>query len=1031
MTKVKKNVGKEIILFGRPLYLVFFFFSFSFSLFSQTILRGRVVDSKNQGPIFGASVIVKSTTNGIATDLNGEFKLEIRKELPVTLLVSLIGYKSEEIEIYDAGEPLEIALSENANLLDAVVVVGYGTQKRREITGSVTSIGQESFNKGAITSVDQLISGRAAGVQITQSSSEPGGGVSIRIRGANSINANNEPLYVIDGFPIDNSPVLSSSSTVSEPARRNPLNSLNPGDIESVEILKDASATAIYGSRGANGVILITTKKGSAGKLKVSYNTYFSTQNVAKKIPMLSAKQYMSLLNDLQTEEGATPEFTQEQIETIGEGVNWQDEIFRTGNVQNHQLSFSGGQNNLNYYVSLNYFDQDGIVISSGLKRYNGQVNLGYKDEKFKLNVNINSARIEDNFVPNGVSINENAGILNSAIFQDPTLAIYESDGKTYAQSSVVNLENPLGLAYGIDDVGETNRTFANIKGEYTLFPELILGINLGSDTQNAQRDTYISKNTKRGASAGGVAKVVSNYAKNYLLELTATFNKDFRNHHVDALAGYTYQEFEGNYLSAGSSSYSTDAFLTYNLSAGTQSTYTVGSSRNKNQLLSYLGRVNYSFLNRYFLTATLRSDGSSRFGEKNKYGYFPSLSVGWELKKESFLENVSQLSSLKIRSSYGHTGNQEIGNYRSLVLLGTQGQAIFDGVAQVGITTNQLANPNLKWETTKQFDLGIDFSLFTDRISGSVDYFKKKTTDLLLELPVPNTTGFSSTLANVGSTSNWGFDLIINTLNLDGKLKWRSSFNLSTVRNKVGSLASVPYVLQGSAGFFNGFTILKPGEALNSYYGYDIIGILQEGETYAPQPLSKPGEYKYRDADGDGSITTADMTILGNPFPDFTFGVNNEFTFGKFTLSFFLQGSQGGELLNLNISESENPISFRRNRLARSYTDRWTASNPTNNNNSGHTPANPYVSLSSTINSRAVQDASFIRLKSAQLSYDFTLASRIKAQLYISGQNLFTITDYFGFDPDVSSYGSSNIRADYNAYPLSRIYTVGFNLNF
>lgn len=1024
----KQFVHKQLC---KPYLLLILLTLSSFTLSAQSIkVKGIVVEEKSNEPVIGALITLKGENSTISSTKNGEFELTVKK-LPVTIKISILGFKPQEYDIYDATERIVVALTEDVNRLDAVVVVGYGTQKRNEVTGAVTSLNASELNKGSIIAVDQLIAGHAAGVQVTQGSGEPGSGVSIRIRGTNSINAGNEPLYVIDGLPIDNSSVLATSSIVSEKSSRNPLNALNPSDVESIEILKDASATAIYGSRGANGVILVTTKKGSQGKLKVGFNSSYSVQNVAKKIPMLSSSQYIRLLNDLNAEEGKAAEFTDDEIAAIGNGIDWQDEIFKTGTTKNNQVSISGGKDNLNFYTSLNYLDQQGVIISSGLKRYNGQFNLGYKDKKFKLNANLNTSRIEDDFVPNGVSINESAGIVNTAVFQDPTLAKFKADGLTYAQSSEVNLENPLGLAYSVDDIGVSNRTYGNVKGEYNFLPELSVAVNLGSDIQSTKRDTYISTNTKRGAAAGGIAKSQVINANNFLAEFTTNYNKDFDKHHLNILGGYTYQSFGNDFLTAGANYFSTDAFLYNNLSAGSNTTYSVGTSKNKNQLLSYLARGNYSYANKYFLTATLRADGSSRFGSENKWGYFPSISVGWELKEEDFLKELNQINSLKLRTSYGHTGNQEIGNNRSSVLLGTQGNAIYNGALAVGISTTQLANPNLKWETTKQFDLGLDYSVFSSRISGSVDYYSKNTSDLLLELPVPYTTGFTSTLSNVGSTRNSGFEFLLNTLNVERKnFSWKTSFNISTVNNKVVSLGNIPYILQGSAGFFTNFSILKPGEDLNSYYGYDIVGIVQQGETYDKQPLSKPGEYKYRDANGDGVINTNDITILGSPFPDFNYGINNELTYKNLTLSLFIQGSQGGELLNLNISESENPISYRRNRLARSYTDRWTPQNQTKLNNSGHTPTSPYVDLSGSINSRAVQDASYIRLKSLQLNYKLPL-KKVNAQVFVSGQNLLTITKYLGYDPDVSSYGSSNLRADYNSYPTSKIYTLGLNLNF
>lgn len=997
----------------------------------QSILEGKVIDAQSKIPVEGANINIKGTTNQAVTDRNGAFTLRTGQKFPYVISVSIVGYKSKEIEV--SGSPLHIELEQQIQHLTDVVVVGYGTQKRKDLTGAVSSLSAKDFNTGSNTSVTNLISGRAAGVQVTQSSSEPGGGFSIRIRGANSINASNEPLYVIDGLPIDNSVLTPTSAAVNEAAPRNPLNALNPADISNIEILKDASATAIYGSRGANGVVLITTKHGKKGRLSVNYNVEGAQSEVTKQIPMLSAPQYTHLLNDLNTANGLAPAFTQADIDSIGNGVNWQDEIFRKGYTQNHQLSFSGGQDKFTYYASMNYLDQTGVVISSGIKRYTGRVNLNYADAKFKFGTNINASRIADDYVPNGVSINESAGIINAAVFQDPTLPKYDATGK-YAQSSLVNLENPLGLAHGVADAAITNRTFGNAFLEYFIVPELSLKLNAGTDIQSSRRDTYIGRNTKRGASANGIANVKEANSNNALVELTARYSKNFGDHSLEVLGGYTFQKFDLNTLTAGAQNFTTDAFGTDNFAAGSSTSFTINTYRSTNQLKSWLGRVNYNFKDKYLLTVNFRADGSSRFGTDNKYGYFPSVALGWRIKEENFLKEVDLLSNLKLRASYGATGNQEIGNYRSLVLLGTQSQAIFGGAPAVSISGTKLANPNLKWETTRQLDLGIDFGFLDERISGSIDYYRKNTRDLLLELPIPATSGFTTTLANIGSMRNYGIDLNLTTVNIKKKLEWTSSFVFSLARNEVTSIGGLPNILQGSAGFFSNFSILQVGKPLNAFYGYQVDGIIQKGETYAPQPLSAAGELKFRDMNGDKTITTADRTILGSPFPDFTYGINNSFAYGRFNLSFFWQGSQGGKILNVNISESENPISFRRNRLARSYTDRWTESNPTNDNPSGLSPKFAYVDASGTINSRAVESASYLRLKNVSLSYDLPV-SRLKifqsASVYVAAQNLITISDYLGYDPEVSSYGTSNVRVDYNAYPLARTYTIGLNLKF
>ncbi|MCF0063279.1 TonB-dependent receptor [Dyadobacter chenwenxiniae] len=1001
----------------------------AFPGFAQTLVKGKVTSTNDQSALPGINVLIKGSTTGTTTNTEGYYELQAGDD--AILVISGIGYLTQEVPVKSRSQ-VNVQLSDDTRQLNELVVVGYGTQKKRDVTGSVSSLDAKDFNKGVQTSVDQLIAGRSPGVQVTQSSSEPGGGVTIRIRGANSINANNEPLYVIDGLPINNTSVVPASTVVTEQAPRNPLNALNPNDIESVEILKDASATAIYGSRGANGVILITTKKGVKGKLNVNYAVSGGISEVTKQVPVLNAKQYMGLLNDLRADQKQAPEFSAEQIAQVGNGTYWQDEIFRKGTVQNHQLSFSGGQDKFNYYASLNYLDQKGVVISSGIQKYTGRVNLNYTDDKFKFGLSLNSSNIKDDFVPNGVSVNESAGVINTAIFQDPTLTFRNPNG-TWTQTQIVNLENPVGLANEVSDFATTNRTFASVFAEYFFLPELSAKVNFGTDRQDSRRDIFTSRLTKRAEGTKGVANVLTSNSYNNLIEVTARYNKALnKNHQLEVLGGYTFQEFETSSLTAGAQNFPLDALGTDNLAAGAQSTFSLGTGRTKNQLLSYLGRINYNLYDKYLLTASIRADGSSRFGDNNKYGVFPSVALGWRIKDEVFLKNVNAITDLKFRASYGVTGNQDIGSYKSLVLLGPQGQAIFDGTPYVGISTTQLPNPDLKWETTTQLNLGIDFGVLDNRLTGSIDYFQKQTKDLLLQLPVPRTTGFTTTFENVGGLKNSGFELGLNSINITAPFTWRTSANFSAVKNEVTDLGTLPFILGGSAGFTNDFTIIRKGDPLNAYYGYIVDGVFQTGDNIASsaQPLSRPGEYKYRDVNGDGTINSQDRTILGSPFPKFSYGLNNDFTYGPFNLSFFFQGVQGSKIFNLNRTESENPISFRRNRLVETYTDRWTPTNPTNANSSAIPVA---VAYTSNVNSRAVEDASYLRLKTLQLTYNFPTAKWKyvrNVQIYVTGQNLFTITKYTGYDPEVSAFGTSNVRADYNAFPLSRTYTAGLSIN-
>ncbi|MEO2128429.1 MAG: TonB-dependent receptor [Christiangramia sp.] len=976
------------------------------NVFQQTV-SGTVVDEQGM-PFPGVTILVKGTSQGTNTDMDGHFEIEAGPQ--DILVASFVGFETQEIPVNQKTN-FSITMIENVDELDQVVVVGYGTTKKSDVTGSISSLNNDDFNKGAQTSINELIQGRAAGVQITQADAEPGGLFSIKIRGSNSITGGNEPLYVIDGLP------------------GAPLNALNPGDIESIEILKDASATAIYGSRGANGVVMITTKKGKAGAFRINYDGYVGVQNAAKTLDLLNAQEYVSFINGLQEDQGLDPIFTDADLEGIGQGTDWQNEILRTAYIQNHQLSFSGGSENTGYYVSLGHFDQDGVIINTGLKRTTGRININHDTDKFKFGINLNTSYVEDQSIPRSVyGINADAGVIATSIQFDPLQPVYNEDG-TYSESSSLDLDNPVAQANTISNVNETNRTFGNVFAEYEFVNNLSAKLNLGSDRRISRFDNYISKVTKRGQRTNGAANVSEAEDFSKLLEFTLHYQNTFNDlHQLEVLAGYTYQDFINRGFNATSQNFPTDAFGTNNLGAGAQDKYNLGSYKNKNQLLSYLGRVNYTYNDKYLLTASFRIDGSSRFGKDQKYGYFPSLALSWKMGEEEFIKRLNTFSTLKLRTSYGITGNQAIGNYNSLVLLGTTGNATFNGQEFVGIAPIQLGNPDLKWESTAQFNVGLDFGFLKNRIAGSMDYYKKKTSDLLLNLPIPSTSGFTTSLQNVGDTENTGFEFLVDSKNLVGDFQWSTSLNFSTLHNKVTSLGELPFILQGNIRFINDLTILKEGSPINSYYGYQTAGVFQNEDEVAQsaQPNASPGDLKFEDTNGDGQITPDDRVILGDPFPNFNFGLSNTFAYKGFDLSIFFDGSFGNELLNFTKIDSENPISPLRNR--QTYVlNRWTLDNPTNEN-----PSFINNSLARALNDRVVEDASFVRLRNVNLGYNFPgLSVKWLNSLYVyaTAQNLFTITDYTGYNPEVSSLGDSNLKVDYNAYPISRTFTLGIKL--
>ena len=996
-------------------------------------VNGTVADDSGV-PLAGANIIEKGTTNGTQTDFDGNYSITVG-DSDATLVISYIGFSTKEIPV--AGQStINITLEESAAGLDEVVVVGYGTQKKRDLTGAVTSLGQDDLNPGANASVDQLMLGRAAGEQITQASSAPGGGLAIRIRGASSLNASNEPLYVIDGFPIDNSPNLGSGGVAEvgdNQSPRNPLNALNPADIKSIEILKDASATAIYGVRASNGAIIITTKKGREGHISITYDAYSGVQSAAKRIDVLDTSQYIDVINALSVDQGNGEVFSTGDISTIGNGTDWQNQVFRSAPITSHNLSASGGSENTTYYASFNYFDQDGIVENSGIKRYTGRINIDSKiGKKAQIGLNFNTSLVKDNNNTDGINTNEQAGPIYSSLLYDPTEPIFNPDG-TFSQSANLTVNNPITLINGISSNSETNRTFGSAFLNYNFTDELSGKFNFGTDRQISRRDIYNNTQTIRGSAAGGIAAINSLERTNYLFEYTMTYNKELNENHVlTLLGGTTFQKFSTRFLSGSISGFPTDVIGTNNLGLGDTNNDQLNSGKEENTLLSYLGRVNYNIFDKFLITASIRADGSSRFGENNKWGYFPSFALGWKLEKEDFIPEA--FNQLKLRASWGQTGNQEIGNFASQLTFGTGPNVVLGGSLQGSVIPQRIANPDLKWETTEQFNVGLDFGLFDGRLKGTLDYFTKNSRDLLFNLPLPVASGFGSILTNVGKVKNSGFEVLLSSTNVStDNFSWNTSLNFSFINNEVVDLGRIESIVTGSIQATGNTAIIREGEPLAAYFGYVVTGLFQEGDDIAnsPQPTAQPGFPIFEDRNRDGAITPLDQTIIGSPFPDFTYGLQNSISWKNLQLDFFFQGQSGVDLININLIESLYPANFRRNRIAETVLDRWTPQNP---DAKWPSSVNPNAYGASKINTLTVQDASYLRLKNVQLSYkvpvdniDFLSALRI----YVTGQNLFTITDYVGFDPEANSLGRSNVRVDYSSYPLARTFILGLTANF
>ena len=1013
---------------------VFMMLFLSHHAIAQRTITGTVTDSETSAPLIGASIIVTGSTTGTVTDFEGSFTLEVSNDAQ-ELEVSYTGYTTQRVSIEGGITTINISL-ESGSLLDEIVVIAYGTVKKSDMTGAVSSMKEEDFNKGVANSVDQLITGRAAGVQVSQTSSEPGGGVSIRIRGANSITAGNEPLYVIDGFPIDNSNLIQGGGAAfvgSTTVGRNPLSALNPADIKSVEVLKDASATAIYGARGANGVILITTKNGQAGKTKVSYDAYYAHQESPRRLETLNTEEYIQVMNEIGVEEVGEEIFSQADINRIGAGTDWQEQVFTSAPIINQNLSFSGGSSKTSFFASLNYFDQEGIVKNTGMSRFGGRLNLAHDiSNKFKVSLNLNTSVQFDDFAIDNSATNEAQGPVYAAILYDPTEPIRNEDG-SFNQSPNLTTPNPVSLIEGVSSEGQTNRTFGNFTLEYEVIPGLNAKLNVGSDRQTVRRDIYNSTLTLRGFDAGGAASIQALELTNYLVEYTMNYDKEFNeNNRLTLLGGITYQKFESRNFRANAQGFPADVTGSNNLSLGDPSVASVGSNRQENTLLSYLGRVNYSLNNKYLFTASIRADGSSRFGANNKYGYFPSAALAWKVSEEPF---VPDGLDLKVRLSWGQTGNQEIGNYRSLSTFTSGGQAIFGNGVVAGTRPSRIANPDIQWETTTQTNVGIDFGIMKGRLSGSIDYFVKNTDDLLLNLPLPRSTGFNSILTNVGKVKNTGIELQLNSTNINSKdFRWTTSFNISAIENEAVEIGGLPQIITGGLGNVGNTVIITPGEPIFSYYGYRITGIFNTDQEVAEsaQPSSRPGYPIFQDTNNDGAITPDDQVILGKPFPDFTAGLGNDISYKRFNLTFFIQLVEGVENINVQAIQSMYPANFRRNKFRHQFVDRWS---PTNTDAEFPSGVQPSAYGGGKVNNLTVEDASFIRLRTATLGYDLPIPQNNFLQgvrIYVTAQNLFTITDYVGWDPEASLRGNTTAaRADDNSYPLTRTFLFGLSANF
>lgn len=996
-------------------------------------VSGTVVDAETGETLPGVNIFILGTTQGTTSDLDGNYTLTSISDDDM-LVFSYVGYERLEMGI-DGREVIHAQLSALTLLGDELVVVGYGVLRERDVSGSVVKLDQSRFNQSVVSSVDQLLQGAAPGVQVVQNTGEPGGGMSISIRGVGSISGGTSPLYVIDGLPINNGVLISGTGNQipSNGSPRNPLSSLNPSDIESIEILKDASATAIYGSRGANGVIMVTTKNGSRGALQVNYNGTFGIQNTHERLNLLEPEEYKTVVNSL-IDAGQGNE--SERVSNIADGgTDWQDEIFRENALmQTHDLSFSWGNETTSYLVSVNNTDQDGLIEGSSYERYNARFNLRYDTDKFKLGFNTNISHIEDEFVPYGFDVNERSGVVNAAKLYDPTLTLYNEDG-SYAVTQFANLDNPVALINGTHMDAGRDRYFGTMFGEYYALPNLSVKLNVGGDINNENKNIYKDRTTVAGNALGGIATVYNAGRLNYLVEGTVNYIQEYEKHRINAVAGITTQKFIQNYNSLQGNNFNSDATKAFDMNLADRSTLNAGSSKASNTLLSYLGRVNYSFNDKYNVTATYRIDGSSRFGRENRFGFFPSVSVGWLVDQEDFFSPLSDIVTMfKLRASWGETGNQEIGNNRSLITFNSGRTLVLDDQFVNTLKPSRIANPDLKWETTEQVNVGLDMGFLDNKMSASLDWFWKNTSDMLLSLPVPRSTGYGSKLVNMGGMVNKGLEFSLSSHNVDNmNFSWRSDLNVTTLKNEVKDLGQgIDRILTGRVPSTSGNSaIITPGMPIRSFYGYEVESIWQLDETAeAAQYGNVPGQFRFKDLNGDGAITAEDRKNLGNSIPDLSWGFGNTINYKSWEFHVFIEGVTGVKMLNGNLLETYFPKvgSVRANKLAEPLLNRWTPDNPTNDEPSF---INPNGQIAQAVNSRTVVDASYIKLQTVRLAYTLPQNFIRTASVYVTGQNLLTISDYNGFDPALNPGGDANFRIDWNGYPSSRSFIIGVNLGF
>lgn len=971
-------------------------------LFQETI-TGSVTDAQNGEALPGVNIIVKNTTTGTSTDVDGEFDLTV-PSLTDTLVFSFIGYQTQEIPL-DGNTTIDVQMVLQAISGEELVVIGYGSVQRSDLTGSVASVQSDDINAFPSTNVLQALTGRTPGVEVLQNTGAPGAGISIRIRGTNSIQGGNDPLFVVDGFPVSGNPT-----------------NLNNSDIESVEVLKDASATAIYGSRGANGVVLITTKRGNKGGTKVDFESSYGIQTLRKKLDLMNAEEYAQLQNLQATNDNVAPFFNQNEINNLGEGFDWQDFVFEQAPMQTHSLDISSGNETTQFSVGGSMFGQQGIVEGSDYNRYSLRTNLSHTiSEKFRVNFSGTLTHLNTKRKDSGGGHRGNS-MINAAVTASPISTPYQEDGSYTILSEEfpfvpVDVTNPINYINEQSTEIKANVLLSNASLIYSPLPELDIKISGGIENRDDRTDSYLTRNFLR---SDGNASVGTGQTRSLLSENTVSYNNTFgERHQISAVAGFTYQDFVNTNLGAGGSGFLSDVFETHNLGAA-QNPGIPNSSYSKSVILSSLARINYTFDDKYLLTTSFRTDGSSRYSEDNKWGYFPSAAIAWRVSEEDFLRNNEVITDLKLRTSWGLTGSQAIGAYATLNQL-TSGNTVFGNELYNTFAPGTRLPGDLQWETTQQYDIGVDVELLEGRFFITADYYVKDTYDLLNTVRLPSSMGFTNTIQNVGEVQNKGFEFGINAnISTRTDFLWNVSANVSLNRNKVIRLHNGEDILGGFVGVLvlqDNVNILREGRPMGQFYGY-----IEDG-------YDEQGQIKYLDLDGDGSITSSDKTFIGDPNPDFVYGFNSSMSYRNFELSFFIQGTYGNDIFNVSSIPSTLDYGQGLNMLREVYSDHWTP-----DNTDAKYPIISRSSASVNVSDRFVEDGSYLRLKNIKLAYNFSVGNLglSNAQIYLSGQNLITLTKYSWWDPEVNSRGAGIQRGiDHFTYPVSKVVTAGFRAGF